>query len=204
MQNETKNTSQSEIEENKCSKELQNLDKKITNDGFEVGDYCSRYFGKCTIQLCFEGGWLAVLLTIPFVLFIYSGCDIHNLTTLWPPLGNHIALAWFSGLLGGAVFATKWFYRSVAHGIWSRDRVFWRFLSPLMSAALGVFAYLLLKGNILSLINPALFNDATNICVVGFLTGMCSDSVMAALSSLSSKLFPNPKNKDSDAHQQNQ
>lgn len=166
---------------------------KITNDGRTVGDFNSRYFGKCTKQLWFEGLWLAALLLIPFGLFVQNDCDLHNLTKFWPPLGNHIVLAWFSGLLGGTVFATKWFYRSVAHGIWSRDRVFWRLLSPIMSATLGVFAYLLLKGNVLSLINPALFNEAENICIVAFLTGMCSDSVMAALSSLSSKIFPPPK-----------
>ncbi|MDL2315861.1 hypothetical protein LJC59_02115 [Desulfovibrio sp. OttesenSCG-928-A18] len=169
-----------------------------TNDGLMAGEFESRYFGKCTIQLWLEGAWLAILLTVPFLLFIMIDCDLEKIANLFPPLGGHIILSWITGILGGTVFATKWFYKSVAHGIWSRDRVFWRLLSPLMSGALGVFAFLFLKGNIFSLINPAVIKDPVNICVIGFVAGLSSDSIMAALSSLSEKLFSSQKRKAKD------
>jgi len=182
----------SEKTEEACSKAPKEI---LTNDGRVLGDFKSRYFGQCTKQLCFEGLWLASLLIAPFILFIKTGCNLEYVIERFPPLGGQIILSWITGIIGGTVFATKWFYRSVAHGIWSRDRIFWRILSPLMSGALGAFAFLFLKGNIFNLVNPAVIQEPINICIIGFVAGLSSDSIMAALSSLSDKLFSNSKHK---------
>ena len=101
----------------------------------------------------------------------------------------------FSGLLGGAIFDMKWFYKSIAHGFWNADRVYWRIFTPIISLS---FAFCL--GSVFSETIIVHGNDFSAV-TLGFLSGYFSDEAVGKMAEVAKVLFntkSSSNNKDSD------
>jgi hypothetical protein len=120
------------------------------NDHRPIGDYGSRYTSAAWFQIVIE---LVVLLTYIGLAIAGVACAVHlkiaKPHTAFGPsatLESFVASTspwgsmFFSALAGGAIFATKWLYHSVAKGEWNRDRILWRFIAPINSAVLATAA----------------------------------------------------------------
>lgn len=94
----------------------------------------------------------------------------------------------FSGLLGGTIFGIKYFYRVVARGYWSQDRIYWRVYSPWISACIAVIVgCMVISGFINAAKSPS---AATGICV-GFVAGYFADQAVGKMSEVATALFGN-------------
>ena len=107
-------------------------------DNRELGDWRSKYSdpqARCGIRV--EAIYLALLffLTLIGMIVLWFG---------WPERWLHLGdqkyatllrygLAWFSGMLGGILYAAKWLYHSVARQLWHLDRRIWRLFTPHIS-----------------------------------------------------------------------
>lgn len=101
---------------------------------------------------------------------------------LWVSIG-------LSGVVGGASFALKWLYHSVAKWSWNRDRILWRLIVPVLSGIVSVFVALMVASGVVSFINSQFFNNFYGACGAGFFIGYFSDNVLAALQNLATKWF---------------
>jgi H+/Cl- antiporter ClcA len=95
----------------------------------------------------------------------------------------------FAALAGGATFATKWLYHSVAKGEWNRDRILWRFIAPINSAVLATAAGFGISAGIMPFLDQNSFDNLYAALFFGFFIGHFSDHVLAALQRLAKKWF---------------
>ena len=105
-----------------------------------------------------------------------------------------LLLVFFSGLLGGTTFDVKWFYHSVAKGLWHLDRSAWRLMVPWVSALVATFLYVLFTSDLIGLINPAALGRVNNILAFGFLSGYFSDHAIAKAAEIADSLFGASRN----------
>jgi hypothetical protein len=106
-----------------------------------------------------------------------------------PQTVTSMALVFCAGLLGGTVFSLKWWYHSIAKGIWNFDRFAWRIAVPLQAAVVSMFMHVLFKSDLLGILNPAAMDRIHNILAFGFLVGYFSDSAVAKLAEIAESLF---------------
>ena len=118
-----------------------------------------------------------------FAMLIYTPV-IQN-----PQTVTAMALVLCTGLLGGTTFSLKWWYHSIARGIWNIDRFFWRVAVPLQAALVAMFMHILFKSELVGLLNPTALDKIHNTLVFGFLVGYFSDSAIAKLAEISESLF---------------
>jgi hypothetical protein len=95
----------------------------------------------------------------------------------------------FAALAGGAIFAMKWLYHSVAKAEWNRDRILWRFIAPINSAVLATAAGFGISAGIMPFLDQNSFNNLYAALFFGFFIGHFSDNVLAALQRLARKWF---------------
>jgi len=96
------------------------------------------------------------------------------------------------GLLGGAIFDMKWFYKSVAHGFWNEDRIYWRLFTPIISLSFAFCLACIFKNNIV------LYGDEFSAATLGFLSGYFSDEAVGKMAEVAKVLFnTNTKNEES-------
>lgn len=100
-----------------------------------------------------------------------------------------IALVFFTGLIGGTIFDVKWWYHSIAKGLWHVDRRPWRIAVPWIAAVVAVFVHVLFKSDLLGILNPAALDKIHNVLAFGFLVGYFSDSAIAKLAEIAESLF---------------
>ena len=93
------------------------------------------------------------------------------------------------GLLGGAIFDLKWFYKSIAHGFWNQDRTYWRLFTPVISLGLAFCLACVFSD---SVINNGSGNTAATL---GFLSGYFSDEAVGKMAEVAKVLF-NTKSSD--------
>ena len=86
-----------------------------------------------------------------------------------------------SGLLGGATFGMKYFYRVVARGMWNEDRVYWRMFSPFIAVSLSVVMAAIMVKDV--------FSSSALAISVGFLTGYFSDEAVSKMYDVACVLF---------------
>jgi hypothetical protein len=94
-----------------------------------------------------------------------------------------------SGAVGGATFALKWLYHTVAKGIWNRDRILWRLTVPLISGILALFLGFMIVSGLVPFLNGRSFDNFYVALGFGFFTGYFSDNVLGALQRLALQLF---------------
>lgn len=105
-----------------------------------------------------------------------------------PEMLKWIAL-WIAGLLGGAVFALKWLYHSVAKAVWNCDRVLWRLIVPFNSATVSLFTGFLFSSGAVPFLKNEAFDKPLTTLAFGFIFGYFSDNILAALQNFAQKLF---------------
>lgn len=187
-----------ENEENE-EKELNLIDDNQNDepytDGRKKGEWQSRYakiFPK--VFHIIEALYLFILYVSSFTLIVlnYKGLivELLNISPEKSVIFTRMFYCCISGLLGGTVFTTKWFYRSIARGYWNIDRIYWRLFTPLISL---VFAFAL--GCILN--ESIIHGDGFSAASLGFLSGYFSDQAAGKMSEVATVLFQNTlKDKD--------
>ena len=141
-------------------------------DGRKPYEWRSRWEREAKRSILVDGLYLtAVLLLCPVVLFVLDTEKLKSPLSLTPHASRELALygsAWIAGMLGGAVFALKWFYHSVARGKWHIDRRAWRIFTPVVSGALAFGTGALFISEVLPIFNPTITRS------IGGVTGLSS------------------------------
>lgn len=142
-----------------------------------------------------EGIYLAVLwllgLSTIFTLLVVKSMPER------PDVITSMALVFSAGLLGGTTFDMKWWYHTVARGIWHMDRRAWRLAVPWVAAIVAMFVHILFKSDLLGILNPAAMDKFHNALAFGFLVGYFSDSAIAKLAEIAESLFGDRGNQGS-------
>jgi len=169
-----------------------------------LGDWGSRYGRSAWVQIALEFLYLVVILLSCGAGLVWIGyhvappspLDARAITFFGVPFDyprDRTFLLWaavgFSGAIGGACFALKWLYHSVAKALWNRDRILWRLIVPVLSGTVAVFVSMLVASGILSLIDSRFFNSFYGAVGSGWLVGYFSDNVLASLQKLAHKWF---------------
>jgi hypothetical protein len=173
-------------------------DQPDLTDDRPDGDFRTRYPLQCWIQICIELVYLIVILltcllgllvaadsyspTQPGIFIIGYNSTVSNDVARW------LALS-IAGMIGGAVFDLKWLYHSVAWKKWNHDRIIWRLIVPLNSAAVSLFFGLLLSSGLVPFVMRDTFENMFAILGGGFVFGYFSDSILAALQNFARRLF---------------
>lgn len=175
------------------------------NDHRPLGVYASRYTVSAWAQIVIE---LAVLAS--YIAIATAGIgDAIKISNGHAPsdtsLGRFIAstVPWspmfFAALAGGATFAAKWLYHSVAKAEWNRDRIVWRFIAPINSAILATAAGFGISAGIMPFLDQNSFDNLYAALFFGFFIGHFSDNVLAALQRLARKWFGTVDHSGSEA-----
>lgn len=134
-----------------------------------------------------EGIYLAILLAIGLIGIFTLTLATSAIQS--PGVATSMALALMSGLLGGATFDMKWWYHTIARGLWHLDRRAWRLAVPWVAAVVAMFVHILFKSDLLGILNPAAMDKFYNTLAFGFLVGYFSDSAIAKLAEIAESLF---------------
>lgn len=106
-----------------------------------------------------------------------------------PSIATSMALGFCAGLLGGTTFDVKWWYHSIAKGLWHLDRKAWRLAVPWVAAIVSMFVQVLFRSDLLGFLNPAALDKIHNILAFGFLVGYFSDSAIAKMAEIAESMF---------------
>lgn len=163
------------------------MDKEqIATDGRERGDYKSRYSEKdvkrkIRIEACYITFLLLAALAGLLCNFLGVFECLFHLSGDKGIIFHKALYCVLSGLLGGATFGMKYFYRVVARGLWNKDRVFWRLFSPLIAVSLSVVMSAIMIKDISSSSSMAI--------TIGYLTGYFSDEAVSKMYDVACVLF---------------
>ncbi len=184
------------------SEEPETPQQKSNTDGRAPGDTDTRYKGKERIQIIGEFMYLLLAITVGcaiLLLLLQCACDLSDSAQAGrsglcrassAPVILTVAL-FLSGAVGGAVFALKWLYHSVARNSWHKDRFIWRISVPVMGGVLGVFAAFIFS----RALGTSFDADAAKpdslmpACGLAFLVGIFADGVLASMERLARSIF---------------
>lgn len=150
-------------------------------------DYESKWDERARKAQLLEGIYLGAL----WVLGL-SGIFALSITTQVvskPSVITSFGIVFCAGLLGGTTFDVKWWYHSIAKGLWHLDRCAWRIFVPWVAALVASFAHILFKSKLLGLLNSSVADEIYNMLAFGFLLGYFSDSAVAKLAEIAELLF---------------
>jgi len=186
----------------------QPIDFGSSKDGRKRGDWKSIYSDKKAKRLIlFETFYSITLLVLSPVLLLtiwYFKCKINHshtntevtnvgkiasLMSANSDLFCRYAYAWAGGLYGGAILATKWLYHSIGRGFWHSDRLWWRILSPMVSASVAVGFIWIIDAELIAIFNKKAAQNTPVILGTSFLIGLFSDGAIAKLSEIADVLF---------------
>lgn len=150
-------------------------------DGRQLYDWQSRWPVEARKRMRAEFVYLIVFLIGPCVVL-----TMHFTSTiqLIPELLGALA-----GIAGGSAFSSKWFYHSIAKGLWHVDRCYWRIITPLISGVIAFFAAILVRSEILNIFKAETFAKPANMIILGFIAGYFSDSAIAKFAEVAASLF---------------
>ena len=176
-------------------------DNSKLDDGRPVGSWASRYTKAAWFQIIIELTYLCAILILCLLAVIdpalsksditsqvgtyvsyFTGLEIRSAALKWVSLG-------VSGLIGGSVFSLKWLYHSVAKGVWSRDRILWRFVVPLNSGTVALFTGFLFASGAVPFLKDESLDSPLMAASFGFIFGYFSDNILAALQNFAQKIF---------------
>lgn len=178
------------------------------NDHRPLGDYASRYTAGAWAQIIIELVVLIIYISVA-VIGVSKGLELYRNPAVSPadPFTHEMAIImpwgpmFCSALAGGAIFATKWLYHSVAKAEWNRDRIIWRFIAPVNSAVLATAAGFGISAGIMPFLDQNSFRNLYAALFFGFFIGHFSDNVLAALQRLAKKWFGTVDHSGSEASQ---
>jgi hypothetical protein len=109
-----------------------------------------------------------------------------------------------SGGIGGTMYSIRGFYQNIGGGTFKPNWIWWYIFRPTMSIAVGVFAYFLIVGGLLSISNnnEVVFSKGLMFyCAIAFLAGFSFTRFADRLDTLSENIF-SKKDKGSGQNQQ--
>lgn len=164
------------------------LNKGLPDDGRETGSYKSRYEDNTKRRICLEAAYILIVMFSSFALLYFTFSQV-LLTKFAIPnekvnVFQKYAYCLSSGLLGGATFGMKYFYRVVARGLWNEDRIYWRIFSPIISVSVSFVLGTILYNDIIQSTPQAI--------VVGFLAGYFADEAVSKMYDVACVLFSKP------------
>jgi hypothetical protein len=150
-------------------------------DGRQPYDWDTKWPKPARSHMRFEFFYLIIFLVVPCLVLA------SHLVTKWCPSPE--ILGALAGVSGGSAFAVKWFYHSVAKGLWHLDRRYWRIMTPLLSGVVAFFTAILVRSDIINIFKANTFESPTNIMILGFAAGYFSDSAIAKFAEVAASLF---------------
>ena len=175
---------------------MDNRDEKVMSgktDERAQGDWKSRYTEEVQKIHFKEAIYILFIVSVAFVfmLLTYTGVIQKwlKVTDERYLLFTRIFYCMLSGLLGGAIFDMKWFYKAIAHGFWNADRIYWRLFTPVISLSFAFCLACIFSDNIV------IHGNGFSACTLGFLTGYFSDEAVGKMAEVAKVLFnTNEKN----------
>lgn len=160
-------------------------------DGRRLGEWRSKYEPDAWKSIRLEAVYLVFfellgLLTMFLVWLRYPQHLLH-LSARDTQVFCRYAFGGVSGCLGGALFAMKWLYHTVAKRLWHIDRRLWRFLTPLISGGLAFFSVSIAQS--VSGFDSAIVATNARTTAFGFLIGFFSDNALAKLAEVAETLL---------------
>ncbi len=166
-------------------------------DGRELCEYQTRWDCRAWRLIAVEAAYLFVLIVgIPVVLFFVWKGSFDNwldLTSREHDTFEYYSAAWLAGVLGGASFAMKWLYHTVAKGEWHEDRLIWRFAVPPLSGGLALVLAAFVASDLLTILDSRSLSKPAAVVAFSFLVGYFSDNVIGSLLALAERLFGRPR-----------
>jgi hypothetical protein len=174
------------------------------SDDRKKGYYSTRYPRSAWLQIALEGLYLAVVILTacaavllivwsPRYVFTFIRAVFGVPSTADTPNVVHALQLWltvfFSGVLGGAAFATKWLYHSVSWNEWNRDRVIWRLSVPILGGLMAVFTGCMIMSGVIPLLSKDLFGRLVSGAGFGFFVGLFADNFLAALQKFAKRIL---------------
>ena len=152
------------------------------------GEWKSRYPDKkAKIKQSIEACYILIVVVVAFITLLlnYIGIleDWLNIPDGKQLYFSRIVTCTLCGLLGGAIFDMKWFYKSIAHGFWNEDRLYWRIFMPIISLSLAFCLACIFKDNIV------VYGDGFSAATIGFLSGYFSDEAVGKMAEVAKVLF---------------
>lgn len=166
------------------------------NDERIQGEWESRYSGtKARKWQIFEAIYVFIIVLLSFVALVLNYNSFFEQWLCIPEdkqlYFSRIVTCASCGMLGGAIFDMKWFYKSVAHGFWNEDRVYWRVFTPIISLSLAFCLACIFKNSIV------MYGNGFSAATIGFLAGYFSDEAVGKMAEVAKVLF-NTNNKTID------
>ncbi len=164
------------------------------------GHWESRYSNKKVLwtQIA-EAAYLLLLVIVSFAIIYlnYVGV-IENWFNV--PEENQLHLSRMitcvaCGLLGGTIFDMKWFYKTIAHGYWNIDRIYWRVFTPVISLSFAFCLACIFSDNII------IHGDGFSAATLGFLAGYFSDEAVGKMAEVAKVLFNTGKKTSDDVEE---
>jgi hypothetical protein len=145
-------------------------------------------------------GWTLSLALLVMVSLTFLFLRIP--TVWWSP----VVLAGLGGAIGGLLHSLKWFYRTIGSGEWLWDKLWWRYLNPIVSGVLGFSIFIVFRSGIQKggLPESGDGKEALIAYSVGFLTGLFADNAMNKLRDIAYVFFgptQSPANKPKSANE---
>jgi hypothetical protein len=104
-----------------------------------------------------------------------------------------------SGGIGGTIYCIRGFYKNLARGDFHFDRwTWWYIFRPIMSAVIGVFAYLLIVGGLLTIGNFSEVDYSRGLTfysAIAFLAGFAFTQFADKLNEIASTVFEKKEEK---------
>jgi ABC-type Fe3+-siderophore transport system permease subunit len=150
-------------------------------DGRKLYDWKSRWPEEARKYMRAEFFYLILILVGPCIAL---ALNLMNKLNMPPEILGALA-----GISGGAAFAVKWFYHSIAKGLWHLDRCYWRIITPIVSGVIAFFSAILVRSDLLNIFNLSTFAKPSNIIILGFVAGYFSDSAIAKFAEVAASLF---------------
>ena len=172
-------------------------------DERELGEWKSIYPPLAKFEIYGELVYLLILLLAALFAVGSAGLGAQEaiLSDRFYPFGRGPeTLYWTAtlggGVAGGTIFALKWLYHSVAKKLWHSDRRVWRITAPVLSGVIALFMMMLIKSEILPVLNPSKIDTPLAGAAIAFVLGLFSDNILAALQNFAGRTFGTLRDKN--------
>ncbi|RKN79782.1 hypothetical protein [Ulvibacterium marinum] len=135
---------------------------------------------------------LAICLLVALPIWIYT-CNPFEKQLL-----NILVYIACSGGIGGTIYCIRGFYQNLGNNNFKMNWTWWYVFRPIISAIIGVFAYFMIIGGLMSISNSPDVNYSKSVmfyCAISFLAGFSFNKFVEKIDVISDTLF---SKKDTD------
>lgn len=169
------------------------VDIKLPDDNHTPWEWKTKYIDGAWPHIWGELIYLGVLFLVAFIALILHMTGvlyIWHINTVVDPASaisfdvfHRAAYCIIMGFLGGIIYDIKILYKSVAGGMWHKDRLIWRIATPWVSMALTIVVSSMMAEKIFS--SSSVFLAV----VIGFFAGYFSESAIGKLYLIAQVIF---------------